>query len=396
VETLIMTRQRLAIIGLVVIAGVFAGWRVMHGPRAAHAADAAPPPEVPVTTATTQVQDVPVFLDGLGTVQAYNVDQIKAQVNGMLTTMPVHEGQEVKKGDIIAEIDPTPYKAALDQAVAQRAEDQALLQSAQLDLKRYQNLAQRQFAPVQQVDDQQATVNKDIASVALDNAAIENAQFNLNNCILRAPIDGRVSLYQVNVGNLIEVATQPTTGIVTITQDKPISVVFTLPESDLGQVQAAQAKGAVPVEASNSQDVTQVLATGTLVTPNNTIDATTGTISLKATYANEDDHLWPGEFVNTRVQVKILPKAVTIPTLAVQHGPDGLFVYVVKPDHTVAQVNVQVGYEDNGRSVLTKGLAANETVVLAGQSRLAPGVHVKATPDSQPPSTAAAGTASPS
>ena len=386
-----MTPRRLAIVGLVVVAGVFAGWRVMHDPGAARAADAAPPPEVPITTATTQVQNVPVFLDGLGTVQAYNVDQIKAQVNGELITMPVHEGQEVKKGDVIAEIDPTPYKAAFDQAVAQRAEDSALLQSAQLDLKRYQNLAQRQFAPVQQVDDQQATVNKDIASVALDNAAIETAKFNLNNCVLRAPIDGRVSLYQVNVGNLIEVATQPTTGIVSITQDKPISVVFTLPEDELGQVQAARAKGAVPVEASNSEDASQVLATGTLVTPNNTIDTTTGTISLKATFANNDDHLWPGQFVNTRVQINVLPKAVTIPTLAVQHGPDGLFAYVVKPDQTVAQANIQVGYEDNGRSVVTQGLAANETVVVGGQSRLAPGVHVKATPASQPPSTAATG-----
>jgi multidrug efflux system membrane fusion protein len=395
-----MTRQRLAIIGLVVVAGVFVGWRVMHDPGAAHAADPAPPPEVPVTTATTQIQDVPVFLDGLGTVQAYNVDQIKAQVNGTLIALPAHEGQEVKQGDVIAEIDPTPYKAALDQAVAQRAEDSALLQSAQLDLKRYQNLAQRQFAPVQQVDDQQATVNKDIASVALDNAAIETAQFNLNNCVLRAPIDGRVSLYQVNIGNLIEVASQPTTGIVSITQDKPISEVFTLPEADLGQVQAARAKGAVPVEVSNSQDASQVLATGTLVTPNNTIDTTTGTISLKATFANTDDHLWPGQFVNTRVQVNVLQKAVTVPTLAVQHGPDGLFVYVVKPDQTVAQANIQAGYEDNGRTVVTQGLAANQTVVVAGQSRLALGVHVKATAASQPaqpPSTAAAaGTVSPS
>ncbi len=255
-----MTRWRLGMIGLVVVGGALVGWRVMHGSNAAHAADSAPPPQVPVTTAGAQVRDVPVFLEGLGTVQAYNVVEMKAQVNGTLIALPAHEGQEVKKGDIIAEIDPTPYKAALDQAVAQRAEDAALLQSAQLDLKRYQNLAQKDFAPIQQVDDQQAAVNKDMASVALDNAAIETAQFNLNNCILRAPIDGRVSLYQVDAGNLIEVASQTTTGIVSITQDKPISVVFTLPEADLAQVQAARAKGAVPVQASNSQDASQVLA----------------------------------------------------------------------------------------------------------------------------------------
>jgi membrane fusion protein, multidrug efflux system len=365
-------------IGLVAAAGGFAGWRITHDPRAAHAADPAPPPLVPVTAATTQVLDVPVYLDGLGTVQAFNVVQIKAQVNGTLTTLPVREGQEVHKGDIVAEIDPTPYKAALDQAVAQRAEDTALLQSARLDLVRYQQLATREFAPVQQVDDQRATVNKDAAAVALDTAAIETAQFNLNNCVIRSPIDGRVSLYQVDVGNLIEVASQSGAGIVSITQDKPISVVFTLPEAELGQVQAAQAKGAVPVEATNSQDATQVLSTGTLVTPNNTIDTTTGTISLKATFANQDDHLWPGQFVNTRVQVGTLHNAVTIPTLAVQHGPDGLFVYVVKPDQTVAQQNVQIGYEDNGRSVVTKGLGAGQAVVVAGQSRLEPGVRVAA------------------
>jgi multidrug efflux system membrane fusion protein len=399
-ETMMMTPRRLGMIGLVVTAGVFAGWRVMHDPGAAHAANPTPLPSVPVTTATTQVQNVPIYLDGLGTVQAFNVVQIKAQVNGTLIALPAHEGQEVHQGDIVAEIDPTPYKAALDQAVAQRAEDTAQLHSAQLDLVRFQQLAKRDFAPVQQVDDQQATVGKDVAAVALDNAAIETAQFNLNNCVLHAPIDGRVSLYQVNVGNLIEVASQAGNGIVSITQDKPISVVFTLPEADLGQVQVARAKGSVPVEAVSSQDPSKMLSTGTLVTPNNTIDTATGTISLKATFANKDDQLWPGQFVNTRVQVATLRDAVTVPGLAVQHGPDGLFVYVVKPDRTVAQVNVQVGYDDDGRAVVTKGLSGNETVVLAGQSRLAPGTRVAATAASTapraPPTDAASGSISPS
>ena len=387
-----MTRRRLGIIGLVVIAGVAGGWRVMYDPGAAHAADPVPTPLVPVATATTQIQDVPVYLDGLGTVQAFNVVQIKAQVNGTLIALPVREGQEVHKGDIVAVIDPTPYKAALDQAVAQRAEDTALMQSAQLDLKRYQDLAQREFAPVQQVDDQRATVNKEIAAIALDNAAIETAQFNLNNCVIRAPIDGRVSLYQVDAGNLIEVASQAGAGIVSITQDKPISVVFTLPEAELGQVQVALAKGPVPVKASNSQDESQVLATGTLLTPNNTIDTTTGTISLKATFENKDDHLWPGQFVNTRVQVNTLHNAITVPALAVEHGPAGLFVYVVKPDRTVDQANIQVGYEDNGEAVVTKGLASNQTVVVAGQSRLAPGTRVAATDASKAAQSASATT----
>lgn len=372
-----MRWRRLGFVGIAVAAGIFAGWHVLHGPDGARAAGPAPAPQVPVTTTTTKVQNVAVYLDGLGTVQAYNVVEIKAQVNGSLTGLPAREGQEVKKGEVIAEIDPTPYKAALDQAVAQRAEDTAQLQSAQLDLQRFRTLAQRSFAPVQQVDDQQAMVNKDIAAVAFDNAAIETAQFNLNNCIIRSPIDGRVSLYQTDVGNLIEVSSQ--TGIVSITQDKPIAVVFTLPELELGQVQAAMVQGRVPVVATNSQDSTKVLGTGTLLTPNNTISTATGTISLKATFANPQDHLWPGQFVNTRVQVTTLQNAITLPTVAVQHGPDGLFVYVVKSDQTVAQQNVQLGYQGDGVSVVTKGLSGNETVVLSGQSRLSPGTRVAAT-----------------
>jgi multidrug efflux system membrane fusion protein len=266
--------------------------------------------------------------------------------------------------------------------MAQKAEDTALLQSAQLDLQRYQKLAKQNFAPVQQVDDQQATVNKEVAAIAADQAMIETAQINLGYCVIRSPIDGRVSLYEVDAGNIIQTGSQ--TGIVSITQDKPISVVFTLPEAELLRVQEAQAKGAVPVEV-HAADNNRLLATGTLLTPNNTIDTTTGTISLKATFANQDDHLWPGAFVNTRVQVATLDQAVTVPVVAVQHGPDGLFVYVVKPDNTVAQVTVQEGYQDNGRAVITKGLSGNENVVVTGQSRLSPGTRVQAKAAPQTP-----------
>jgi len=389
-----MTRRRIGLIGLAMAAGIFAGWRALDGADKAQAAGSEQPPRVPVTTTMTKVREVPVYLDGLGTVQAYNVDEIRAQVNGILIALPVREGQEVHKGDVIAEIDPTPYKAALDQAVAQRAEDTAQLQSARLDLLRFQSLARRSFAPVQQVDDQQATVNKLAAAVQLDNASIETAQFNLNNCTIRAPIDGRVGLYQTDIGNLVQTTSQ--TGILTITQDKPIAVVFTLPEDELGQVQAAMAHGKVPVIAANSQDSSKILGTGTLLTPNNTIDTATGTISLKATFDNAQDRLWPGQFVNDRVRVKSLDNAVTVPTPAVQHGPNGLFVYLVNPDQTVAQQNVSVGYQDNGLSVVTKGLSGNETVVLSGQSRLAPGTHVAAAMQQLPPATASnAGNAPP-
>jgi membrane fusion protein, multidrug efflux system len=387
-----MRWRQIGLVGAILAIGVVAGWQLLHGAGTAQAAGPAPQPQVPVTTAKTRVQDVPVYLDGLGTVQAYNTDEIKAQVNGILIALPVHEGQEVKQGDLIAEIDPTPYRAALDQAVAQRGEDAAQLQSARLDLVRYQNLAKRSFAPVQQVDDQQAVVNKLAAAVQLDNAAIATAQFNLNNCAIRAPISGRAGFYQTDIGNLIEVGSQ--TGIVSITQDKPISVVFTLPESELEQVQTAMAQGKVPVEAANSQDASKILGTGTLLTPNNAISTATGTISLKATFDNPHDRLWPGQFVNTRVEVKTLHNAVTVPTIAVQHGPNGLFVYVVKPDQTVAQQNLQVGYQDQGFSVVTQGLSGNETVVLSGQSRLSPGTRVAATMQQSPPVAANTSTAS--
>jgi membrane fusion protein, multidrug efflux system len=387
-----MRWRQIGLVGAILAIGVVAGWQLLHGAGTAQAAGPAPQPQVPVTTAKTRVQDVPVYLDGLGTVQAYNTDEIKAQVNGILIALPVHEGQEVKQGDLIAEIDPTPYRAALDQAVAQRAEDAAQLQSARLDLVRYQNLAKRSFAPVQQVDDQQAVVNKLAAAVQLDNAAIATAQFNLNNCAIRAPISGRAGFYQTDIGNLIEVGSQ--TGIVSITQDKPIAVVFTLPESELEQVQTAMAQGKVPVEAANSQDASKILGTGTLLTPNNAISTATGTISLKATFDNPHDRLWPGQFVNTRVEVKTLHNAVTVPTIAVQHGPNGLFVYVVKPDQTVAQQNLQVGYQDQGFSVVTQGLSGNETVVLSGQSRLSPGTRVAATMQQSPPVAANTSTAS--
>ena len=188
---------------------------------------------------------------------------------------------------------------------------------------------------MQQVDDQQATVNKDIAAVALDNAAIETAQINLNYCIIRSPIDGRVSLYQIDVGNLIEVASQ--TGIVSITQDKPIAVVFTLPEADLGQVQAATVQGSSAGRGDQQPGFHQGACHRHAVDAEQHDRHRHGTISLKATFANPDDHLWPGQFVNTRVQVTTLQNAITLPTVAVQHGPDGLFVYVVKPDQTVAQ-----------------------------------------------------------
>ncbi len=398
-ERINMKRRSLWIIAILVVIGVAGGgWHAFYGSRALAAAPApAPRPAVPVTAVQAKVQDVPVFLEGLGTVQAFNTVEIRAQVNGVLTALPAHEGQEVRKGDIVAEIDPAPYKAALDEAVAQRAEDEAQLQSAQLDLQRFITLAKSSFAPVQEVDDQRGTVGKETAAIEVDNAMIETAQINLGYTTIRAPFAGRVSLYQVDVGNVIQA--NGTTGIISIDQDKPIAVVFTLPEAQLLQVQAAREKGPLKVVVIDNETA-KSLATGVLLTPDNAIDTTTGTISLKAEFPNDDDHLWPGQFVNARLQVDTLHDAVTIPSLAVQHGPDGLYVYLVNPDDTVAQVPVQIGYQDNGTAEMTQGVTAGQTVVVSGQSRLTPGVKVKISPAGNPPgrSTAAAadGSASPS
>jgi multidrug efflux system membrane fusion protein len=359
-------------VGTALVGVAIVGWEGFGPGQARSARPPEPPSSVPVKAIAAKAEDVPVILRGIGTVQAFNTVQIKSQVTGNLIAIPVKEGQEVKAGTIIAQIDPRPFKAALDQAVAQRAGDEASLKSQQDDLKRYTQLARSSFAPLQQVDEQQATVGKTTAAIQSDAASIETAQINLEYCTIRAPVDGRVSLYQTDPGNLIQANTTP---IVTITQDHPIAVIFTLPEAELPRIQDAMADGALPVTAFTSDDKT-ILEQGVLETPNNTIDTTTGTIQLKAIFANNRGRLWPGEFVNAGLKVQTLQNVVTVPQIALQHGPSGLFVYLVKPDQSVAQQNVEVGYDDGQTAVVKSGIKAGDTVVLEGQSRLSPGVRV--------------------
>lgn len=347
--------------------------RVWSSAAQAQQADAVPP--VPVKAAHAVVKDVPMFLSGLGTVQALNTVEIKAQVSGTLIALPVKEGQEVHTGDVVAEIDPRPFQAALDQATAQRQADLATLHGAQLDLQRYENLAKSSFAPIQQVDDQRAIVDKTAAAIAVDTAQIETARINLDYCVIHSPINGRVGLYQLDVGNLVQTSSQ--TGIVSITQDKPIAVVFTLPEVDLPQIQAARARGSVAVQVIDDDGPEKTLAQGVLLTPDNTIDTSTGTIALKAQFDNADDTLWPGQFVDARILVNTQHNVVTIPLAAVQHGPDGLFIFVIRPDQTVHQVPIKVGYQDQTLAVITQGVSGNDTVVVSGQSRLVPEVKVQ-------------------
>jgi multidrug efflux system membrane fusion protein len=339
-----------------------------------------PPPEapaVPVTTAPATRQDVPVFAEGIGTVQAFQSVLIQARVTGWLDRIAFNEGQDVKPGDVLAEIDPRPYAAALAQAQAKLASDQATLANDQANLKRDATLAQRSFQTQQQVDNDAAAVRVMQASIQGDSATIQMAGLNLSFCRITAPIAGVVGLKLVDVGNLIQAGASQ--GIVTITQIEPISVVFTLPQEDLPRIQSALAAGKPPVVAYGQDDKSK-LADGVLVAASNSINAGTGTIQLKATFANADRHLWPGQFVNAHLQLAIDRNAVTVPIAAIEHGPDGLYVFVVGANATVSPRPVSVGYQDQTLAVVTKGLDGNEQVVIAGQSRLQDGTRVTARP----------------
>jgi multidrug efflux system membrane fusion protein len=340
----------------------------------------APGGGVPVTTATAKRQDFEVYLRGLGQVQALNSVLMRARVDGTLDKVPVKEGQMVKANDLIAVIDPRPYQAALDQANAKLAQDQADLANAKLDLQRYSSLMRTDYASRQQVDTQQALVNHDSAAIIGDQAAVEAAKLNVSYAYILSPIDGRVGLRQIDPGNMIH--SSEATGILTITQVQPIAATFTLPQDQLPQVTKAMAAGPVKAIAYSGDDKA-LLDTGTLVTPDNSIDTSTGTIKLKATFPNPKDMLWPGQFVNIRVLVGTEKNVVTVPTAAVQHGPSGLYAYVVKPDDTVARQAVTVGLDNGATTVVLDGLAAGDTVVVAGQSRLQAGTKVAATAQTQ-------------
>lgn len=337
----------------------------------AHAQTGFPPP--PVTTMQVHSADVPVFANGVGTVQAFRSVLVRARVDGELTNIAFREGQDVKPGDLLAEIDPRPYAATLAQARAKRAADAASLQNAKLDLARYTTLARSSFASHQQADTQAALVAQDEANLQADDAAIELAALNLSFCRITAPIEGVVGLRLVDTGNQIHAT--DTTGIVTITQVQPISLVFTLPETELQAVRAAQAHGTPRVLATAS-DGGGVIATGSLLTPNNSIDTTTGTIELKANFANADRKLWPGQFIAAKLELNVLHNVVAVPADAVQHGPDALYVYTVDSQNIATRHNVTLGYQGEGMAVITSGLAPGATLITDGQVRVVDGQPV--------------------
>lgn len=328
---------------------------------------------VPVLAAQAVSADMPVYLNAVGTTKALNTVTVRPQVDGKLIQVNFKEGQDVKKGDVIARIDPTTFQATLDQAVAKKAQDEAILANSRNDLERYEKLAATNAVNKQQLDTQRALVAQNIAQVQSDTAAIESARATLGYTNIVAPIDGRTGIRQVDEGNIVHAS--DSTGIVTITQIKPIAVMFNLPQQDLPQVNAAFAKTPLPADALRS-DTGQVIDHGTLVVVDNQVDSTTGTVKLKAEFPNADLQLWPGQFVNVRLLVDTLKQVTVIPTGAVQRGPNGTFVYVVKDDNSVQMRPVQVKMQDESQTVVASGVTSNERLVTTGFARLTDGAKV--------------------
>jgi multidrug efflux system membrane fusion protein len=351
---------------------------------ASPAGQAAGPPAVPVTVTEVRRQDVPILLRNIGAVQGFQSVLIRARVDGTLDRVLFTEGQDVRKGDLIAQLDPRPYQAALDQALAKKASDEAQLANAKRDLTRSTRLAARDFASQQEVDTRAAAVLQLDAQIKADDAAIQAARVNVDYTNITAPFDGRVGLRQIDAGNVVRAADAAGVGIVTITQIRPIAVLFTLPQDALPRIQAAMAGGKLTVFATSSDDRT-LLGTGELLTTDNAIDPTTGTIRLKAVFPNTDLRLWPGQFVNVKLQIDMQHDALTVASVAVQRGPNNLFVYLLKPDQTVSVQPVELGQDDGRTAVVLKGLTDGARVVVNGMSRLQNGSRV-AVADAKPAS----------
>jgi membrane fusion protein, multidrug efflux system len=338
-------------------------------------------PPVPVTIAEVSQRDVPIYLDGLGTVQASNTVAVHSQVDGKLQSVNFVEGQRVRAGDVLAVVDPRPFQAALDQAKAKKTQDEAQLVSDAKDLGRFQDLVKKGAGTQQAVDQQQAKVDALNATIASDQAGIENAETQLSYATITAPINGRVGFRQVDAGNIVHAGDQ--TPITVLTDLTPTMVIFTLPQRDLPSAQEAMAKGEVRVVALD-QDNTRELGQGQLLLIDNQIDQTTSTIRLKASFPNQDERLWPGEFIHARVLVETLKDAVTIPSAAVQRNSQGLLAWVIKTDGTAENRPIQGGPTQNDMTVVESGLKPRELVVVSGQYRLKPGVKVQATPPQAP------------
>ena len=354
--------------------GGYYGWQKYQASEAAKAAQqtaASRPRPVPVTATPVEKADFPVYLIGLGTVQGFNTVQVRTRVDGQIDKIAFTEGQVVKEGDLLAEIDPRPYQATYDQAVAKKAQDEANIANANLDLQRYTKLGE--FATRQQLDTQRSTVAQLTAQITADEAAIFNAKTQLDYTQVKAPISGVVGLRQVDIGNIVNAATQ--TGIVSIAQVEPIAVIFTAPEDQLPYITEAQAVSPLKVIAITT-DGKKVLAEGKLSVINNQVDTTSGTIRLKAVFDNKNHALWPGQSVSTRLLVKTLKDATVVRDDAIQHSTDGLYAYTIGKDDKAELRKVKVSYSIDGRSVVDEGLRPGEQAITGGQFKVQPGTIV--------------------
>lgn len=367
------------IAGILVIAGAAAAglWhRAAPDTGSAHS----PPPIIPVTVAQVRSQDVPIYLSAPGTVQAWNTIAVRSQIDGKLTAVNFVEGQDVRAGDTLAQIDPSALKATLDQAIAKKGADDAQLAAAQKDLDRAAVLAARQAIPQQQLDQQQAKTDQLRATVAADQAAINSAQVQLGYATITAPVDGRVGLRQLDPGNIIHANdANPLTALTLI---RPSAITYTLPQRNLFDVREAMLRGPVTTIAFD-QDDKQPLSQGQLLFVDNQIDQSTGTFRLKAQFANEDERLWPGEFVRIRTLIDTRKNAQTIPSVALQRGSQGSYVWAVLPNNTAEPRNVDAEPVNENIAIVAKGLSPDERVVVDGQSRLEAGTRVE--PRSQQP-----------
>lgn len=368
-------RTRLIVILATLIAAGGAALAVDHLRAATEAGQAAvPPPAVPVVVGTVHQDDVPIYLRGVGTVIAYNNVVVRSQITGQIIKIAFNQGQTVHQGDLLAEIDPRPYQAQLDQATANRDRDQAQLVNAQANLDRYTSLQQKGYASTQLVETQNAQLAQLQAMVKSDEGVIEQAQTNLSYTNLTAPIDGVSGIRQVDIGNIIH----PTdaNGLVDVTQIQPISLIFSLPQTDFVEIQQEMARGSLAVLAYSQDDKTK-LDEGKLDLIDNQIVQTTGTIRLRASFPNTKRMLWPGELVDARLLLETRHDGLTIPASAVQQGPSGSFVWVIGPDETVQTRPVTISQISEGRALVDSGVEANEKIVAEGQYRLVAGTHVR-------------------
>lgn len=383
-----MKSRVLKIIGVLVLLGGGSSAYYWHSSRAheqgmptpTSQAASSPAQAVPVTAASVVQGDVPIVLEGLGTVTPINTAIIRTQVQGTLQSVDFIEGQEVKRGDLLAKIDPRVYQAQVDQAKAALARDEATLKNSKANLARTQPLADRGFATLQQLDTQNSQVAQGEGTIQLDQAALEAAQTQLSFTMITAPFDGVTGIRRIDPGNIVQPS--DANGLVVLTQLQPIAVIFTLPSTEIPNVQQAIASGEATVDAYDASNRKR-LDHGTLMLIDNQVDNSTGTVRLKASFPNAGQTLWPGAFVNIHLTIAVRKNALTVPLSAVQQGPNGAFAYVVGSDHKTTVRNVVIGQSRAGRVLIERGLSANEIVVTAGQYRLSDGKTVEVVPDSQ-------------